>query len=330
MQYVQLGRAGVKVSRLCLGTMNFGSETPAEESLAIMSKALDEGVNFFDTANSYGWKGRICETEQINGVSESLIGRWFKEDPSRREKMVIATKVYSWMHGGPNGMGLSSYSIRQNCDASLLRLRTDHIDLYQMHHIDRRCSWEEIWEAFETLIRQGKVLYIGSSNFAGWDIASACLTAKERKLLGPVSEQSRYSLDVRTIELEVIPACRHYGLGVIPWSPLSFGLLGGVLQKLHEGRRTAKGTQERAAKLRPQLERYEALCAKLNLQPAQVALAWILHNPVVTAPIIGPRTMEQFASVLGAAEIKLDEATLKELDAIWPGPGGEAPKAYAW
>lgn len=330
MQYTQLGRAGVKVSRLCLGTMNFGTETPAQESLAIMSRALDAGINFIDTANSYGWKGRIWESEQIGGVAESLIGRWLSEEPSRRERVVIATKVYSWMHAGPNGMGLSSYSIRQNCEASLRRLQTDHIDLYQMHHVDRRCPWDEIWEAFETLIRQGKVLYVGSSNFAGWDIATACLTARQRGLLGPVSEQSRYSLDVRMIELEVIPACRHYGLGVIPWSPLSFGLLGGVLRKAAQGRRTTKATQERAAKLRGQLERYEGLCAELHLEPAQVALAWMLHNPVITAPIIGPRTMQQLTSVLGVPDIKLDQATLEELDAIWPGPGGEAPKAYAW
>jgi len=330
MQYTQLGRSGVKVSRLCLGTMNFGSETGEADSCAIMDKALEMGINFFDTANSYGWEGRVWETPQISGLTESLIGRWFAADRSRRDKVVLATKVYSWMHSGPNGVGLSAYSIRQNCEDSLRRLQTDHIDLYQMHHVDRSCPWEEIWEAFQTLIRQGKVVYVGSSNFAGWDIATACQTAKANHLLGPVSEQSRYSLDVRTIELEVVPACRHYGLGIIPWSPLSFGLLGGVLKKHEEGRRTSAGIQKRIERLRPQLERWESLCDRLGHSPAQVALAWMLHNPVVTAPIIGPRTMAQLTSVENVHEIELDADTLTQIDEIWPGPGGEAPKAYAW
>jgi aryl-alcohol dehydrogenase-like predicted oxidoreductase len=229
---------------------------------------------------------------------------------------------------GPNDRHLSAYHIRKACEDSLRRLQTDHIDLYQMHHIDRRAPWEEIWQAMELLVQQGKVLYIGSSNFAGWDIATAQGAAKARHFMGLVSEQSLYNLAARTIELEVIPACRHNGLGLVPWSPLGGGLLGGVLQKAKQGRRAEKSQQ--IEKLRPQLESYEALCKEIGERPSDVAMAWLLHNPVVTSPIMGPRTKEQLKESLQALEITLSEETLSRLDEIWPGPGGEAPKAYAW
>jgi len=209
-------------------------------------------------------------------------------------------------------------------------LQTDHIDLYQMHHIDRKTPWEEIWQAMEQLVREGKVSYIGSSNFAGWDIATAQCAATTRHFLGLVAEQSLYNLNARTIELEVIPACRHYGLGLIPWSPLHGGLLGGVLRKTSEGRRAEKRKQQEIEQHRSKLEAYEALCQDLGEEPADVALAWLLHNPVVTAPIIGPRTVEQLAGSLRAVDIILSDETMKRLDAMWPGPGGEAPTAYAW
>jgi aryl-alcohol dehydrogenase-like predicted oxidoreductase len=209
-------------------------------------------------------------------------------------------------------------------------MQTDHIDLYQMHHIDRSTPWDEIWQAMEVLVQQGKVIYVGSSNFAGWQIARAQETARERRFLGLVSEQSLYNLKDRIVELEVLPACKAYGLGVIPWSPLAGGLLGGVLQKIQEGRRAEKDTQKENEKKRPQLEAWEAFCKELGEKPAEVALAWLLHNPIVTAPIIGPRTMEQLTGPMHTLEIKLDEAALKKLDEIWPGPGGEAPEAYAW
>jgi aryl-alcohol dehydrogenase-like predicted oxidoreductase len=199
-----------------------------------------------------------------------------------------------------------------------------------MHHIDRDCPWDEIWQAFAQLGNQGKVVYVGSSNFAGWDIATACQEASKRGLMGLSSEQSIYHLNNRTIELEVIPACRHYGLGLIPWSPLAGGLLGGALAKLESGRRTSEESREEINKNRPKLEQYEALCKELGEPPAALALAWLLHNPIVTSPIIGPRTIEQLESTLRATEIVLDEATLTKLDEIFPGPGGEAPKAYAW
>lgn len=323
MQYTYLGRTGLQVSRLCLGTMNFGPLTSEEDSHAIMDKALELGINFFDTANVYGWK--LGE-----GVTEQIIGRWFAKGGGRRDKVVIATKVYNRMGEWPNERGLSALHIRKACEDSLRRLQTDHIDLYQFHHIERNTPWEEIWQAMETLVQQGKVIYVGSSNFGGWHIARAQEAARQRNFLGLVSEQSLYNLNARMIELEVIPACRYYGLGIIPWSPLAGGLLGGVLQKQKEGRRASEGVQRALEKHRAQVEAYEALCASIGEKPADVALAWTLHNPAITAPIIGPRTIEQLTSSLRALEIKLDEETLKKLDEIWPGPGGEAPEAYAW
>ncbi len=323
MEYTNLGRTGLKVSRLCLGTMNFGPQTSEADSYAIMDRGLDLGFNFFDTANTYGWK--LGE-----GVTEQIVGRWLAQGGGRREKIVLATKVYGKMGEGPNDARLSAYQIRRACEGSLKRLQTDHIDLYQMHHIDRATPWEEIWQAMEQLVQQGKVIYVGSSNFAGWNIAQAQCAAQERNFMGLVSEQSLYNLTARMIELEVIPACKYYGLGLIPWSPLGGGLLGGILEKEAQGRRNSENVQKNVEKYRSQLEQYETLCKKLGQKPADVALAWMLHNPVVTAPIIGPRTMGQLEGSLCALEIKLSEETLKQLDEIFPGPGGQAPEAYAW
>jgi aryl-alcohol dehydrogenase-like predicted oxidoreductase len=322
MQYTHLGRTGLQVSRLCLGTMNFGPQTSEADSCAIMDQALEQGINFFDTANVYGFHLGA-------GVTEEIIGRWLAQG-GRRDRIVLATKVYSQMGEGPNDRGLSAYHIRKACEESLRRLQTDHIDLYQMHHIERSTPWEEIWQAMEQLVREGKVIYVGSSNFAGWDIATAQCIAATRHFLGLVAEQSLYNLTARTVELEVVPACRHYGLGLIPYSPLGGGLLGGALRKASEGRRSGERQQQRIERNRSQLEAYEALCQELGEAPADVALAWLLHNPVVTAPIIGPRTVEQLRGNLRALEIFLSDETLKRLDEIWPGPGGEAPNAYAW
>ena len=263
-------------------------------------------------------------------MTEQIVGRWFAQGGGRREKVVIATKVYGRMGDWPNEARLSALHIRRACDESLKRLQTDHIDMYQFHHVDRLTPWDEIWQAMEVLVQQGKVLYVGSSNFAGWQIAKANETAKARHSLGLVSEQSLYNLDARMIELEVIPACKDYGLGLIPWSPLAGGLLGGVLEKTKEGRRNSDDMQKKIEAKRAKLEAWEAFCKELNQAPADVALAWLLKNPIVTAPIIGPRTLDQLTGALQALEIKLGEDELKKLDEIWPGPGGEAPEAYAW
>ena len=323
MQYAHLGRSGLLVSRLCLGTMNFGPYASEEESHRIMDRALELGINFFDTANTYGWR-------KGEGWTEQVIGRWFAKGGGRREKVVIATKVYGEMGDWPNESRLSARHIKRACEDSLRRLQTDWIDLYQMHHIDRECPWEEIWQAMEQLYYEGKILYVGSSNFAGWHIAQAQEIARQRHFMGLVSEQCLYNLNARMVELEVLPACEAYGLGVIPWSPLAAGLLGGVLKGLHEGRRASEGVRQALEKYRARIEAYERLCAELGEEPANVAIAWLLHQRAVTAPIIGPRTIEQLDSIVRALEIKLDEATLQRLDAIFPGPGGAAPEAFAW
>jgi aryl-alcohol dehydrogenase-like predicted oxidoreductase len=330
MEYKHLGRTGLRVSPLCLGTMNFGPQTSEQDSFAIMDRALEQGINFFDTANRYGsmgGKGTAGDTEQI-------IGRWFAQGGGRREKVVLATKLYGSMQDWPNFDKLSAVNIRRSCEASLKRLQTDHIDLYQMHHVDRETPWEEIWQAMEQLVREGKILYVGSSNFAGWHIAQANEIARQRHFMGLVSEQSLYNLNARFVELEVVPACAAYGLGLILWSPLGGGLLGGVLQKAAEGRRSSEGVQREIEANRGKLEAWESLCRDLGEQPADVALAWLLHNPVVTAPIIGPRTVEQLDGSLRAPEIQLSQQTLDRLEEIFPGPGkGQglpAPEAYAW
>ncbi len=319
MEYRNLGRTGLKVSPLCLGTMNFGPRTPEADAFTIMDRALEAGINFFDTANRYGG------TE-----TESIIGRWFAQGGQRRDKVVLATKVYGAMADWPNMSRLSARHIRDACDDSLRRLQTDHIDLYQMHHVDRDTPWDEIWQAMDLLVAQGKIIYVGSSNFAGWHITAAVETARRRGSLGLVSEQSLYNLAARTVELEVLPACQAYGVGVIPWSPLSGGLLGGVHDTSAGGRRGDAGLQRRIDSMRPQLDAWEKVCADLGEHPADVALAWLLSNPAVTAPIVGPRTIEQFTGSLRALDIQLDVGALEELDRIFPGPGGPAPEAYAW
>jgi aryl-alcohol dehydrogenase-like predicted oxidoreductase len=328
MDYTHLGRTGLKVSRLALGAMNFGELTDQATSFAIMDEALDAGINFFDTADVYGGP-QSPDMEKGFGISEDIIGRWLAQG-GRRDRIVLATKVYQPMGTGPNDRRLSAYHIRRACEASLRRLQTDHIDLYQMHHVDRATPWEEIWQAMEQLIREGKITYVGSSNFAGWDIATAQCTAASRNLLGLACEQSLYNLTQRTIELEVIPALRHFGVGLIPWSPIGMGLLGGVLRKVANGRRATPLLQQRIDRFRPQLQAYEALCDEIGETPADVALAWVLHNPVVAAAISGPRTVEQLRQNLKAPSVKLSAEPLAKLEEIWPGPGGEAPAAYAW
>ncbi len=322
MEYTHLGRTGLRVSRLCLGTMNFGPETDEPTSFAIMDRAHEVGVNFFDSANVYGRsKGR--------GATEEIVGRWFAQGGGRRERTVVATKLYGDMGDWPNDGKLSALNIRRACDASLRRLQTDYIDLYQMHHIDRGTPWEEIWEAMEVLRLQGKILYVGSSNFAGWHIAKAQGVARERRFMGLVSEQSLYNLLARRIEMEVLPAAADFGIGSIPWSPRPSGQLGGEVRKEREGSRRTQRWADASEKLRNQLTAYEELCHSLGEEPATVALAWLLTRPAVTAPIIGPRTMEHFDGALRSLEITLETDTLKRLDSIFPGHK-PAPEDYAW
>jgi NDP-hexose 2,3-enoyl reductase len=324
MDYTHLGRSGVSVSRLCLGTMNFGAFTDVADAQQIMDRALEHGVSFFDTANTYG-------RPPAEGVTEQIIGDWLAAGAGRRDRIVLATKLYGGKGEWPNDRFLSAVNIRRSCEDSLRRLRTDHIDLYQMHHVDRATPWEEIWEAMTVLRAQGKIIYVGSSNFAGWHIAQAQEAARRHGAFGLVSEQSLYNLAARSVELEVLPACAGYGLGVLPWSPLHGGLLAGILRK--EGGSGRSGGGRAAATLagmRSQVEAYEAFCADVGEDPAHVGLAWLLHQPAVTAPIVGPSSLAQLERSLRALEIRLDEKSLGRLDEIFPGPGGPAPEAYAW
>jgi aryl-alcohol dehydrogenase-like predicted oxidoreductase len=242
----------------------------------------------------------------------------------------MATKLFGPMGDWPNEGRLSALNIRRALDASLARLQTDYIDLYQFHHVDRDTPWDEIWQAIEVAVNQGKILYVGSSNFAGWHLAQAQGVAAERHYTGLVSEQSIYNLATREIELEVLPAAQHYGIGIIPWSPLQGGLLGGVLRKEREGRRRLEGrSAEAVARNRAQIEAYEDFADELGHEPGEVAIAWLLHQPAVTAPIIGPRTQEQLDSALKALDVRLDEKALARLDEIFPGYR-TAPEHYAW
>ncbi|MGW4055428.1 aldo/keto reductase [Streptomyces sp. NPDC004779] len=329
MEYTQLGRTGLKVSRLVLGTMNFGPQTDEATSHAIMDSALDAGLNFFDTANVYGWG-------ENKGRTEEIIGSWFAKGDGRRDRTVLATKVYGNMgadgEAWPNHDKISALNIRRAVDASLKRLGTDYIDVYQFHHVDRATPFDEVWQAVDVLIRQGKILYAGSSNFPGYKIAQANETAARRGMVGLVSEQCLYNLFERRAEMEVIPAAQEYGLGVIPWSPLHGGLLGGVLRKETEGgRRTGGRAAETIADPanRARFQAYEDLLDKHGLAPGEVGLAWLLTRPGVTGPIVGPRTPEQLEGALRALELELSEELLAELDEIFPGPG-PSPEAFAW
>lgn len=323
MDYTQLGRTGLQVSRLLLGSMNFGPETSEQDSFAIMDRAHEHGINFFDTANNYGWA--LGE-----GITEQIIGRWLAQGGGRRERTVLATKLYNLTGHWPNEGRISALHIRQACEDSLRRLQTDHIDVYQIHHIDRDAPWDEVWEAMDVLRYQGKIIYVGSSNFAGWHIAQAQEAAQKHGLLGLVSEQSRYSLSERTIELEVVPAALAYGLGVICYSPLDGGLLAGVVRKQREGaRRLSDLAKEGLAKQPHRFECYEDLCDELGLEPAIVGLAWILSRPGITGPIVGPRTVAHLDAALAALDVKLDQDVLSKLDEIFPGYA-TAPEEYAW
>ena len=322
MEYTHLGRSGLSVSRLCLGTMNFGWKTEESDAHDLMDRALAEGVNFFDTANVYGF-------DAGKGRTEEVLGTWFARGGERREKTVLATKVYGSMSDWPNADLLSARNLVRSCEASLRRMQTDWIDLYQFHHSDPATPWDEIWQACETLVAQGKVLYVGSSNHAAWQIAAANEAAARRHFTGLVSEQSHYNLLTRHVELEVLPAAGHYGVGIIPWSPLAGGLLAGVLEEPEGTRRSEDRNRKRVEAHRPALQAYEDACREWGHAPADVGLAWLLHQPAVTAPIVGPRTMEQFGGSLRALDVRLDAAQLARLDEIFPGYRA-APMEYAW
>ena len=310
----------MKSARLCLGTMNFGAITSEEESFKIMDLALEMGINFFDTANGYGGKP---------GVTESIIGRWLAQGGGRREQIVLATKVWTRMGEGPNlGFGVSAYKIKNQVEDSLRRLQTDRIDLYQMHYVDRAVTWEEKWGAFEDLVRLGKVIYVGSSNYAAWDIATAQGYARQRGFLGFVSEQLHYSLISRDAEREIFPCCQAHGIGLLTFGPLNSGLLCGLeaRQQKKGVRRLQEHVDDLEQRHREKLVAYEEFCKEIGEAPADIAIAWQLHNPLITSPIIGPRTPDQLKTIKRALEITLDESAMAKLDEIFPSPGQYAPE----
>jgi aryl-alcohol dehydrogenase-like predicted oxidoreductase len=282
--------------------MNFGYTVDQSSSFAVMDAAVDAGINFFDTAAVYGGPQKP-DMKMGYGIAEETVGRWLKRS-GHRDDIVLATKVYQPMGLGPNDRRLSAYHIRRACEARLRRLQTDHIDLYQMHHVDRATPWEEIWQAMEQLVREGKISYVGSSNFAAWDVALAQSAASARHFLGLTSEQSLYNLAIRAVEMEMIPALRHLGIGLIPYSPLHAGLLAGVLEAVAEGRISDDSTLNRIEPHRDQLEAYEGLCRELGAKPADMALAWLLHNPVVSSAIVGALTIDELQADLGARVVE--------------------------
>lgn len=333
MEYVHLGRSGLLVSRLGLGTLGFGPEISHPDAHVLMDRAHEHGINLIDTSNVYGHK-------HGDDWSEEVIGRWFASGGGRRDRTVIATKVFEPQSDWPNDGRLSALHIRKACDASLTRLKTDRIDIYQMHHIDRSTPWEEIWEAMEVLRNQGKILYVGSSNFAGWHVAQAQASAAERHFFGLISEQSLYNLMTRDIERELLPAAQAYGVGVLVWSPLNRGMLGGILERERTGTLPenfngtsvsgpTRGNAALLEKFRTRLERFERLSTNIGAKPSQVALAWLLSRPGVSAPIVGPVDLQQLDDAVASLDVVLDEAVLTELDDIFPGYL-TAPEDYAW
>ncbi|WP_028922950.1 aldo/keto reductase [Pseudonocardia acaciae] len=332
MEYRTLGRTALRVSPIGLGTMNFGPVTPEDEARALLSAAHDAGVNLIDTADVYGADANrvVGDVSERKGLTERIIGGWLAEDPGRRDDVVLVTKAYGRTGPGPNDMYLSAKHLHSACEASLRRLRTDHIDVFMLHHVDRAAPWDEIWEVLDDLRRQGKIRYAATSNFAGWQLVQGQEAAIRRGLLGIVAEESIYNLMERTVELELLPACAAYGIGVLPYSPLNSGLLAGILAKAQSAQRSASARAvDGLARHRDGLGEYEKLCRELGADPAVVAQAWLLTRPSVTAPIVGARTMRHLTDGIAAAELALTAPELARLDEIFPGPG-PAPEAYAW
>lgn len=422
MEYVKFGRSGLKVSKLAFGTVNLGRLITPKASHRLLDEVIDTGINFIDTADEYSY-----------GLCERIIGDWLQQNPAKRDKIVLSTKVFEPVGHEPNDAGLSAYHIKRACEASLKRLQTDHIDLYQMHHVDRNTPWPEMWQAMEHLIREGKITYVGSSNFAAWHIAQAQAYAEQKGLLGILSEQSVYSLARRTVEMEVLPACQNMGIAFLAYSPLEEGILAGGLTKAqanaarHSPEQDARfivlldkmgvasqqkeghpltqfyreyvypelqQQQQRLAveslgeslpemnradysrqvlqqivatygddlsedekqffieygitrelgdlsrgtfwrsmlkveQWRKQLEAYDAFCHEYSFKSAELALAWLNHQPAVTSVIIGPRTSAHLRSCVSSLSLKLDNDVRKKLDAIFPG-FRTAPEEYAW
>jgi len=319
MQYANLGRTGLKVSRLCLGTMNFGPQTPEADSFAVMDRALEHGINFFDTADVYGWK-------KGEGVTEQIIGRWFAQGGERREKVVLATKVYGDMGDWPNTSRLSALHIRQACDASLRRLQTDYIDLYQAHRYDSTVPLAETLMAFDYLVKQGKILYYGVSQWSAGQLAHATDLTRLANLAPIVSDQPRYNMLDRTIEKEVLPLCRREGIGIINYSPLAQGLLTGKYkpgQSLPQDSRASDPKQnmflnngELDQQQLLKVQRLLPIAEQEGLSLSQLALAWCLRNPEISSVIIGASKPAQVQENANASGKQLSWATIQRIEEV--------------
>jgi len=331
MEYRKMGRTGLKVSELCLGTMQFGWTADEASSCAVLDTFWEAGGNFIDTADIYtSWVGDVS----YGGRAEEIIGTWMQGSGVRQD-VILATKVRGRMWEGPNGEGLSRVHILRACEDSLRRLQTDYIDLYQCHWADMTTPIDETLAALDELVRAGKVRYIGASNYPAWRLMEAIWQSDKHDCARFDCYQPEYSLMERKLfEYEAMPLCKHYGLGVIPYSPLAGGFLTGKYRRGADRPDSVRADgilQRYGGEMGWDLiEMLEGIGKGYEKTIAQTALAWLLTNPVVTAPIIGPRTMQQLTDAMHALDIKLSEETLKKLDEIWPGPGGQAPEAYAW
>lgn len=323
MEYFKLGETGIKASKYCLGTMNFGMVTSSQEAFKILDKSVEVGINFIDTSNSYGGYTN-------RGASERIIGEWLKNNPAKRNKIILATKVYSCTENifdNPNDeKGLSGYKIRHHLDASLKRLNTDHIELYQMHHIDRTCNFDSLWDAFYREFMLGKIDYVGSSNFSAFDLLLCQNSAQNKHFIGLVSEQHRYNLMHRLAELEVLPATKRLGISFLAWGPLDAGRLSDHVYRSDELARCSHNTITDQEKIK--IDEYKKLCQTLGVKEQVLAMAWLLHEPI-DGIVIGPRTEQQLDDYLIALEYPLTEEIAAEINKIFP-PVGSAPEAYSW
>jgi len=313
MEYRQLGRTGTRVSKLCLGTMNFGGQTDEATSIQIVNEALDAGINFIDTADVYG-----------RGDSETIVGKALAEN-GKRDDVVLTTKAVASMGDGPNDHGASAYHLVRACEESLKRLQTDRIDLYFLHVVDLTTPMDEILNTLDTLVQQGKILYVGTSKWPVPLIMEGLALAEKWNLPRFVCEQPPYQILDRCAEKELIWTCLRHGIGIITWGPLAYGILSGKVRKgqplpsagrssdLKEGTRFTPAALDAVEKLIPLADEYGCTLAEF-------AHAWLLHRPGITAPIIGPRTVEQLHSTLKSCDITLSEETLKQVDEIVP-PG---------
>jgi aryl-alcohol dehydrogenase-like predicted oxidoreductase len=323
MEYRNLGRTGVNVSPFCLGTMNFPYRTPENEALSIIAKAIDQGINFIDTANFYG---QPLDNGQGQGITETLLG---KALTGKRDRLVLATKFFAPMdRKDPNARGGSRRHIIQACEDSLRRLDTDYIDLYQMHRPDREVPIDETLTALDDLIRAGKVRYIGTSRFAAWQLVEALWQSDKLRLNRFVSEQPRYNLLIRDIEGEVIPVARKYGIAILAYSPLAGGILTGKYQRDAEPPQDSRFVDEAWSEWATSFmsdDVYDVLDLLREMAEArgctvsQLSLAWVAAQPGVTSVIIGPRTLEHLEDNLGALEVALSQEELTRIDEISPG-----------